>query len=532
MCELPDYVPYATGSEAASPAEWALLISGSLIGPLSLKVASCIIRHRRRSSDAQGAAPSSTSVGSMSTPLTAAQVSAENRSPEDEPIARFNVERPKENFASTSEDLPRGGDEAEPEELEQGERRWSDEAVEARTEPAGQVESEQGVVEASAAPSAPAPRVVYYDLFRTLCVCLVCVTHCSESYVDNDVLATQQWVLPVITIISGSLYAKSKGSDLNYSARLWFFFSFGVALNGIACVAKGIRWWGDSFFLVVLFQMPFVLLFVGGAWVCGPLKRQLKPDVPRKIAMHNFCFYAVLLLIWLAIQIVLWSFDMHGPDQAMRLVCECLLTGTIASVGYFFLPASHKGLLGWILLAWIYGTRMVHKENRPGLEFHFVDIYIWSFVVALVPLSGQASLGWAMVRTWPIWVVGVKLLLVPGLTQRVDQYPFPNIFMRIFRLYLPEIMLVLAFVCIPSQGTEGVVVFPEIVARQMEWLNWWSLVAYMSHWAIYILCMPCIGIVIVFGSMPVFYCAFGKKKKPASSSTRQPSLSEPGTEEA
>merc|ERR1719310_2481804 len=100
------------------------------------------------------------------------------------------------------------------------------------------------------------------------------------------------------------------------------------------------------------------------------------------------------------------------------------MTAFIAAVGHHILPEERRNLLGWILAVWIYGTRLVHREDRPGLEFHFVDLYMWAFVVQLVPLAGQIKLGQRMLHSWPIWAIACALILVPGEFGRRDQHPF------------------------------------------------------------------------------------------------------------
>merc|ERR1712232_299405 len=41
--------------------------------------------------------------------------------------------------------------------------------------------------------SPPRCRMLYYDIWRTLCVCLVVITHADEIYAEWDVLGVQQW---------------------------------------------------------------------------------------------------------------------------------------------------------------------------------------------------------------------------------------------------------------------------------------------------------------------------------------------------
>lgn len=374
---------------------------------------------------------------------------------------------------------------------------------------------------ASLAPSrSPTGRIVYLDFWRTYCVCLVCITHGTQDvYVRWNVVACQQWALPIICLISGSLYAKSRQHVVAYSARLALYFSCGCALNGFATIVTGIKWWQDEFDMAVMFQMSFVILFIGGAIVAKPLKSQLQARMELDKVQHarrNLIIYLILLCVAAGVQVAFWCLNFEEGDQGVRLTSYCFATALLAALGCRLLPAGRVGLLGWILLAWIYATRLVHREDRPGLEFHFVDLYMWAFVVQLVPLSGQAWIGQKMVHSWPIWAIACALIIVPGIQGRMDQHPFPHIVER-FRQYVPEFVFVLAFTTIPCAGSGETLSFSEGAARHMSWLNYWSLFAYMAHKAVYDLAelipVPLLGLVLVSGSMLIFYYTFGRRRR-------------------
>jgi hypothetical protein len=65
--------------------------------------------------------------------------------------------------------------------------------------------------ETPAAPPAPPKvkkeRVAYYDFWRCMCVGLAVYTHSDETHVRHNTLMTQQWVMPMLSMISGRLSA-------------------------------------------------------------------------------------------------------------------------------------------------------------------------------------------------------------------------------------------------------------------------------------------------------------------------------------
>jgi len=480
--DFPTWLTYQDGTDSPELTDWLMLIGCVVSGPLSLLVSNYYQGKSRNRSRRTPPPPSEADTS----------VSAPDSGGMDAPLATTDV---------SSRAGGKNGDSEE----------------RSGTATGGEAGHAAQVAEPS---EAPRERVVYYDFFRTLCVCLVCETHASDRAVNWNVAGCQMWVLPLITMISGALYAKSRMPLHGYSARLLLYFSVGCTFNGIACLVRGVRWYGGEFNLIIMFQMAFVLLFIGGAMVGRALKGQFGPEATPAIARRNIVCYSLVVGILVVAQIILAvaSIGGAGVEQVLRLSTYCIMTAWIAAVGLHFLPQSHKGLLGWIMLLWIYGTRVAHKEDRPGLEFHLVDLYIWAFVVQLAPLAGQAVIGEQMARWWPAWAISIALIMVPGQHGRMDQYPFPNMAMRLCSQYWPEFLVVVAFTTIPC-GKTGRNSFPDWAADHMAWLNTWCLFAYLCHWATYLLVgMPYPGCLLIFSTMGVFY--FWKYKPSRASSSR------------
>jgi len=363
-------------------------------------------------------------------------------------------------------------------------------------------------------------RTLYYDFWRTLCVTLVVITHADDQYADWNVFGVLHWVLPILSMISGTLYAKSRQPLPVYAARLLAYSSLGSLLNGAAAMLMGIEWHGKVFGDVVLYQNSFVYLFALGAIVAAPLKSQLGPDSEPRTVWASMALYVTTLAALLIAQLLLWHKGVTVFDQEIRVCGEVLVTTLLAAFLTYMLPATRRGLTGWVLLLWIFGTRIAHQEPRPGSDIHYMDLYIFSFYVQKVPLLQQARLGQLMASLWPIWGVGSGLLLKPGTRARLDLMPFDSAALRL-RQYLPELAVVLAFTCIPSAGPDATLTFPKATGPHLAWLSWWGLLAFVSHKAVYYVVTPMPwGLAVVLVAMPgVVYglwrgCRGGLRKRP------------------
>lgn len=343
----------------------------------------------------------------------------------------------------------------------------------------------------------PAKRVMYFDVWRSLCTLLICVTHCDEVYAEWNVAAVQQWVLPFFSMISGMLYAKSRVSILEYTSRLMTYFSVGVIFNGTALMVTKQMWFGECFANDVLFQIAFVILFAGGAVVAVPLKNQLCADSFEKKRLYAGVNIVGCICILIAIG-VLYSMiqDRDGLLRILRYLGEIFVSLLFTSIAAYFLPAQGQGVIGWITLFWMYATRVAIREQRPGLEFHFIELYIWAMVVQKIPLMGQERVGVIMARSWPLFLVAIALIKPPGAFGRIDRIPFTSWGLRL-RQYIPEALTVVGFISVPSAGPKETLPFLDAFEPHMGWLSNWALLAFVSHKAIYYLLGGPLGLPVV-----------------------------------
>lgn len=161
---------------------------------------------------------------------------------------------------------------------------------------------------------------------------------------------------------------------------------------------------------------------------------------------------------------------------------SCLLL--LSSVACVVLDGrAEQSYVGWVMLAFIFLSRIIKAEPRPGSELHLVDLFIWAVLVELVPLAGQAQLGIVLAQAWPLWAIPCGVMLGFGPGRGDAMYPSAHIIMRL-RFYIVEMVLVLAFTAIPAAGPKGTLVLPTWMARPFVHLRKLTLLAFCTHKAI------------------------------------------------
>lgn len=369
-------------------------------------------------------------------------------------------------------------------------------------------------------------RIAYFDLWRCLCVAVMVISHAGEEfddYVEWNMLGGQQWILPCIMLISGTCYVKSSLPLVHYIARLLAYFSFGNFLNWVAAVITGTHWWIEITTRGVTFQMFFVLGLGGSAFLTAPLKLMLKSNNKRPsfISVQS----GIYGCMFLAFFVCYWFGNLDGSSselQMMRVLAESSVTLMLATLALDFMPPQQQDLTGWVLLMWIYATRSLRAEPRPGHEIHLHDLFVFAVFVQQNPLRGSKPLGTLLAQSWPILLLVGGFMLHPGLKQRLDLEPPATINARM-RHYSVEALCVVAFTTIPTAGPERTIQLPNCIRRDMSWANNWALFAYCSHYAIYRLLLgntwnggesTNAGVCIVFGALLLFYALEHSSRSP------------------
>eukprot|EP00439_Symbiodinium_sp_Y106_P065124 s3086_g10.t1 len=336
--------------------------------------------------------------------------------------------------------------------------------------------------------------ILYFDVWRSICVALVVITHSNEAYAEWNVFGVQLWVLPYLELISGTLCAVSKRSVLDYAAKLLLYTSLGCLMNLLACLARGTPRWWDNTGMNVAFQLGFTFQLAILGLLITPLRWQLsEPQKASSRARWNIIIFGALalcLLLAILMEAVLNKSEeglKEGTDYVTIPATECLLHVLMLCVLAEYLPLRWKGFLGHASWLFLYSTRLLRRQPRPvGPELHLGELFFWAFTAKLVPMAGQEAIGRLMTKLWPFLLVACGLLLRPGVFGRKDQYPWDSWDDRA-RMYLGEFIACMAFLTIPAANLPDKLAFPQSWRRHMVWLNWWSLLAFMSHKAFYYL---------------------------------------------
>lgn len=293
-------------------------------------------------------------------------------------------------------------------------------------------------------------------------------------------------------------------APLPCAARLLTYFAFGSALNWFAALATGENWWEEVAARGVTFQMFYVLGLAVSVVVLAPLKALLKATREGDLEHQRFGAYGTALSAALLAALLAWALDrgrLAGPArQLLRLAAESLAAALLPVVGLRVLSKDRHDFLGWMMLAWIYATRILNAEPRPGTEFHLFDLFAFALFVQQVPLRGQATVGLNMARWWPLLVFVCGFLLHPGLRLRLDLWPSASLAERA-RHYVVEVVAVTAFTAIPAAGPERTLPVPDSLRSHLPWANLWALFAYCSHYAIYrVVQVQPLGVLVVFAA--------------------------------
>eukprot|EP00930_Biecheleria_cincta_P056843 TRINITY_DN42877_c0_g1_i1.p1 TRINITY_DN42877_c0_g1~~TRINITY_DN42877_c0_g1_i1.p1 ORF type:complete len:570 (+),score=77.75 TRINITY_DN42877_c0_g1_i1:120-1829(+) len=401
-----------------------------------------------------------------------------------------------------------------------------------------------------------APRLIYLDFARVLCVAFVVAEHSGGSdFSDNNFFFVQQWVMPLLYFTSGACFALSRKPLSDYLFRCLVIFVLGLGANWVADVRTGRDWRAD--FGNTVFQMGYVALIAVLAILMAPLRhafqqrnssgcscltgrkpglihRAGKPDfmmsggradADRSSSqgctcccgrlLHPCSLPAFLVISWGLAMLAGLRYEAAGmplielTDSSLRdgwqmqgvLGNSPLIVASVA--GQVFLCSlsclvGMSGWLGWILLATIFLPRVFVPWQDVG-KSHNVELYILGLAVHMQPLRGQRVVARLVQSYWPFFLCVMMLLGMPKMRGRGDLNPLETYEERL-RFYFVEVMIVACFAC----GCFGV----SDPCRVAGLLNWWALFAYCSHVALYRLFESPWGAALTYGALLPIYVAF------------------------
>jgi len=329
-------------------------------------------------------------------------------------------------------------------------------------------------------------RIAYLDTWRFICLVILTMSDKNptfEAYVRNNVLAVQHWDFPLLVFVSGTCFSLASMNSMEFVAQLLRCFSLGTFINWLALICTRAPWWlGDSA-CGVTFSMRCILGLTCCMVAGAPLKQMLKTIDQSGVSIGPYPLMILLVLNTASIMLFQRGELMTQTEaQFLRVLAQASVSLLITTFGLNFLPKSSHDLLGWVLFAWMFVTRIAHPEPQLGLWFHLVEVFFFAMVVQHRPMRGQAAVGTFFVKWWPLGLVLIGTLLQPGLNLRQDLNPSQEIEGRA-RFYVVEGLMVLAFATVPSADQDMLPVAGRMKATAFLASRWASF-AFITNYAI------------------------------------------------
>eukprot|EP00427_Karlodinium_veneficum_P003454 CAMPEP_0169175106 /NCGR_PEP_ID=MMETSP1015-20121227/65003_1 /TAXON_ID=342587 /ORGANISM="Karlodinium micrum, Strain CCMP2283" /LENGTH=295 /DNA_ID=CAMNT_0009249211 /DNA_START=622 /DNA_END=1505 /DNA_ORIENTATION=- len=274
-----------------------------------------------------------------------------------------------------------------------------------------------------------------------------------------------------------------------YVLRLMCVFGVGVGANWIADASTGRDWRGD--FGNTIFQMFFVVMLVIMAILTEPLRLALqcrrdcttlpKPPMSTLVAASLWGFLT-LVGLWFFIRSAPGKNNKHSTDYWVQFYAPIFhhiplilvqVGGTLflSSVAAIVTKPEKTGLIGWLLLAYIYVPSVLIPWDQSGF-FHLMALYIFAMVTTVFPLAGSELVSKWVRSYWPFLIMILCLASMPDMWGRCDVHP-PYATWERLRLMFGELIMSVCFV------TNSFA--PDDPYKVISWMGWWSLYAYCFH---------------------------------------------------
>lgn len=267
---------------------------------------------------------------------------------------------------------------------------------------------------------------------------------------------------------------------------------------------NGRDWRND--FANTVFQMTFVLMLIGMAFLNYPLRRALLWRFAQPLAQASAklqaltAFYGVLSFVFTVLYITDAEVFIQGTsEKAGALVAQsALLLADFCTMSFLIMLAMTLGTTPWlnyVILVWVYIPRLIQPFPEVGF-FHLVKMYTFGQLMCKYSFKHAGMLKNVLFRAyWPFAFAIILLLTIPSSDGRCDKYPRENWLDRA-RYYIAEGIVVVWFCSGAMNSGDPWKIVPV--------LNQWALFAYVTHEAINRLVPHPYGAFTVFAMVPVF----------------------------
>jgi len=137
--------------------------------------------------------------------------------------------------------------------------------------------------------------------------------------------------------------------------------------------------------------------------------------------------------------------------------------------------------IGWVVIANVYGQRIVFFRGREERPFHYFDIMTIAMVCYYLGLKHRRIVGRMVLRYWFVFLFVAGILWPPGTHERIEENTVHDWQLRARFNFLEGMFTV--FFLVAGDRMVDVRVFSE---DGMQWLNNLALVLFLVHKACHI----------------------------------------------
>jgi hypothetical protein len=359
----------------------------------------------------------------------------------------------------------------------------------------------------------------HLDLTRIVCVILVVVDHGASAYSKANTLFAQNWTVQALFMVSSICFCMSSRSLGAYLLRCCSYMLAGIACNTAAWKLQGLDWQGD--FFNVVFQFWFVVGLMISGTLLAPMKSYLKRVSAARASQGRLhASYArdamagIIILLIARLVVGMGKLRLQAKAQAyfvdpaaamghstgwahwgmpqtqgeievfVERLCgyttESLCAVVIVLVGSLVLSKASQ--VSWVLIAFIYSSRIMFYHGQEDRPFHHLNLFLLAMVCYFLGIANRREVSRLIVRYWFVLLIAAGLLWPPGMQRRMDEKPPFSLELRL-RYNSLELMAVVVWLTTAERMFD-----PRIFTEdRMDWVCSWSLVLFIVHKAVHIL---------------------------------------------
>jgi len=369
-------------------------------------------------------------------------------------------------------------------------------------------------------------RLYWLDFARVCAIVCVIFEHCGgQGYTRRNAMFGLWWTLPYLYMTSGVSFVMSKQGILGYMIRLMIIFAVGVSFNWIADVMIRRDWQHD--FGNTIFQMFFVVMLMIMGVLSQPLRAALvcSKDAGKSVDVKTFGVlmglfsWGAITTIGVVFAALNWNLgvSLGGTNWAeyygsmiQHVPIFLAVFGGVFFLCYLSLATGHRqgnDLVGWAILALVYLATIFVPWHQGMQQARLLSWYVLAMYAHVWPLRGSATFANFVRSYWFLALLFMVFLSMPDMVGRCDMYEAGTVWER-FRHSTGEAFMILMFVTGSYKCSDPL--------RLSAPLNYWSLWAYVSHYAIYKVLGSPAAASISFGSSLIFltYDFLRRSKEP------------------